>query len=267
MRLFDTHCHLQDPAFGGDARGAIARAAEAGVAGMVVLGYDTPSNVRALELAADSPIVLAAVGYHPHEAGTVTLAMLAELEAQVAREDVVAVGEIGLDFYRDHSTPDDQRRVLAAQLEIALRQGKPVCVHSRGAEGAAFELLTPYARAAAAAGSRPGIMHCFGGTLEQALRYVELGFLVSIACAVTYPKNDENRRIARELPLEALVIETDSPYLPPQGRRGERNEPANVRAAAEAIAAARGARAEHVAEATARNAEDLFGVGRAVGAR
>lgn len=267
MKLFDTHCHLQDPAFAGDERGAIARAADAGVAGMVVLGYDVPSNLRALELAAESAIVFPAVGFHPHEAGTVTAQMLADLEAQVAREDVVAVGEIGLDFYRDHSTPEDQRRVLAAQLDIALRHGKPVAIHSRGAEEAAFDLLEPYARAANTAGFRPGVMHCFGGTLEQARRYVDLGFVVSIACVITYPKNEESRRIARELPLEALVIETDSPYLPPQGRRGERNEPANVRAAAEAIAAAREAPVEQVAEATARNAEELFGVRRGVGAR
>jgi TatD DNase family protein len=187
--------------------------------------------------------------------------MLAELESLAALPEVVAIGEIGLDAYRHHSTPENQRKLIDAQLEIALRLGKPVCVHSRAAEGAIGEHLLPFAKAAARAGlSVPGVMHCFGGTLEQAQPYVAAGFFISVACSVTYPRNDETQRLARSLPLEVLVIETDSPYLPPQTRRGQLNEPAFVLEAAKAIARLRGEPLQQVVEATTANAARLFRV-------
>jgi TatD DNase family protein len=257
MRLFDSHCHLQDAAFGGEALSAIDRAREAGVVGMVVLGYDEPSNLAALELSRQRAGVFAATGFHPHDAKDVAPPMLDTLAEQVGLPEVVAVGELGLDFYRDISPRGRQLEVLDAQLAIALAADKPVCVHSRGAETAIFE---PLARYSAAARRIPGVMHCFGGTLEDALRFVALGFSVSVACTVTYPKNHEARRIAAELPLESLLIETDSPYLPPQRMRGGRNEPSFLVAAAEAVAAVRGLDVHVLAEATTANAERLFGV-------
>jgi TatD DNase family protein len=260
MKLFDTHCHLQDPKF--DDAGAVAgRAVDRGVAWMLVCGYDLPSSERAVAMAARSPALLPAVGVHPHDANDVSDEVLASIEALAADQRVVAVGEIGLDFYRDLSPRDTQREVLAAQLDMAARLRKPVSVHSRGAEDELFELLAAYAeKSPLGRAGRPGVMHCFGGTLEQARRYVELGFLVSVPCSVTYPANDEGRRVASGLPLEALVVETDSPYLPPQGLRGKRNEPANVGAAVEAVAAARGARVDEVAAATTANAGRVFGI-------
>jgi TatD DNase family protein len=171
----------------------------------------------------------------------------------------VAIGEVGLDFYRDLSPRDVQLRALEAQLDLAVASGKPVSVHSRGAEDAIYEPLSRYA--ARGEPSAPGVMHCFGGTLEQARRYVELGFLVSLSCAVTYPKNQEARRIAAQLPLISLAVETDAPYLPPQHRRGKRNEPAFVEAAATEIARARGIPAGEAAEATALNACRVFRIG------
>jgi TatD DNase family protein len=261
MRLFDTHCHLQDPAFADDACEAIDRAEHAGLAGLVICGYDAPSNQAAIELAATSPIAHPTVGFHPHDAKDLTPALLAELESLASLPEVVGIGEIGLDFFRDHSPRDLQRRALDDQLGIALRLGKPVSVHTRSAEDAVYDHLAPFARSwAAAASGPPGVMHCFGGTLEQAQRFVGLGFLVSIACAITYPKNEEARRIAAGLPLESLVVETDSPYLPPQDRRGKRNEPAFVEAAVAAIGQARGIPATVVADATTANAAKLFKV-------
>lgn len=259
---FDTHAHLQDPAFAGDAHEAIARAEAAGVGGVLVCGYDEPSNAQALELAAQSPLVFPAVGFHPHDAKDVTAAMLDALERLASLPKVVAVGEIGLDFYRDHSPHDVQREVLDAELAIAARLGKPVSVHSRAAEDAIYEHLARYSQLA---GWQPrarsvGVMHCFGGSLEQARRYVEIGFLVSFACTLTYPRNDEARTIAAALPLESIVVETDSPYLPPQKLRGKRNEPANVVRAIEALAEARGLDSEAVAAATTANALRVFGV-------
>lgn len=260
--LFDTHAHVMDRAFDGETDAVMKRAKDAGLAGMVVLGYDEPTNARALEIAGQWDFAYPAVGFHPHEAKDVTPEMLVTLEAQVALDHVVAVGEIGLDFFRDHSPHDVQRKLLQRQLEIASIHGKPALLHSRGAEDAIADLLVPYAESSPLrANRRPvGIMHCFGGTLEQAQQYVELGFLVSIACTITYPKNEEARRIARELPLESLVIETDSPYLPPQQFRGKRNEPANVRFAAEAIAAARGISVDEVASVTTANAARVLGI-------
>ena len=263
MRLFDSHSHLQDAKFGDEVPGVIERAKAAGVCGILVCGYDAESNRRALEIAASHEGVYPAVGFHPDVAKDVTPELLGELDALAANDAVVAIGEIGLDFHWYNSPEADQRRVLDAQLEIALRHRKPVSVHSRKAEHAVIDHLAPFAEKARAAGFAPGVLHCFGGTVEQAKRYAELGFLVSLACVVTYPKNDEARRIAAELPLESLLIETDSPYLPPQGRRGQRNEPAYVLAAAEAIASARSLPVAVVAEETTRNAERLFRVGAA----
>ncbi|MCC6388879.1 MAG: TatD family hydrolase [Dehalococcoidia bacterium] len=262
MTLFDTHCHLTDEAFAHDAAEVFERARAAGVAAMAICGYDAASNPAAVAFAQGREGAHPTVGFHPHEAKTVTAAMLAELDALAGLPEVVAVGEIGLDFYRDHSGPAEQRRVLDAQLEIALRHGKPVSFHSRAAEDAAAEHLEPFAREMARRwpGRVPGVMHCFQGNLAQARRYVTEGFLVSIACPVTYPKNETNRTLARELPAESLVIETDSPYLPPQRLRGRRNEPANVKAAAQAIAEARGISFEDVATLTTRNAERLYRV-------
>ena len=258
---FDTHSHIQDPKLLGDFEGVIARAESAGLAGIALCGYDAPSNELAIELARRSPLLFPTVGFHPHEADGVTAAMLAQLESLARLPEVVAIGEIGLDSYRHHSTEANQRTLLAAQLEIALRIGKPVCVHTRAAESAAIEQLGPYAAQARAAGLEvPGVMHCFGGTLEQALPYVEAGFYVSIACSITYPRNDEAARLAGDLPLEVLVIETDSPYLPPQTRRGQLNEPAYVLEAAKAIARIRGEGLERVLEVTTANAARLFRV-------
>ncbi len=262
IQLFDTHAHLQDRAFKHDGDAALRRAFESGVAGVCILGYDAPSNIAALDLCSRHATAYPAVGFHPHDTKDVTPSMLVDLETQVNLPEVVAVGEIGLDFYRDNSPHDVQRRVLDEQLGIAVRASKPVLLHTRSAEDDIYTQLAPYAAASPlrALGRPVGVMHCFGGTLEQAQRYVELGFLVSLACVVTYPKNQDARDIARELPLESLVVETDSPYLPPQHERGKRNEPANVRFALEAAAAARGTSISAMAAATTANACRLFGV-------
>jgi len=258
--LIDTHCHLRDPRFErAETIAAVERAREADIE-MVLCGYDAPTNAAALEIATGKEGVYPSVGFHPHEAAGVTGAMLAELESLARLPEVVAVGEIGLDFFRNLSPHDAQRRVLDEQLAIAARVGKPVSVHTRGAEDAALEPLTTYSHLRHwRDGDAPiGVMHCFGGTLEQARPYVAIGFVVSIACTITYPKNDETRAIAASLPIEALVLETDSPYLPPQFMRGERNEPLHVRSAAEAVAAARNEPVSRITAATTATARRVF---------
>lgn len=261
--VFDSHAHLQDPAFADDRGAVLSRARAAGLAGVLVLGYDVPSSREAVDLARANPgFVFAAAGIHPHDAGTVSQADIEAIADLAGRAETVAVGEIGLDFYRNHSSEADQRRVLDAHLAIALEVGKPVAVHSRGAEGAIHQPLRRYAdRWRARHSDRAlGVMHCFGGTLEEAETFTALGFLVSVACVATYPRSDEVRRVAAGLPLDRLLVETDSPYLPPQGQRGRRNEPANVVHAAEAVASARGSEAHDIASATTRNALRLFGI-------
>ncbi len=261
--LFDSHSHIQMKAFDADRIEVVERAIEAGVARIAVCGDDLRTTVTAFELAERFPgIVLPTAGIHPHEASRTTQSTLDELQTLVSREGCVAVGELGLDFFRDHSTPEEQMPVLEAQLSMAVEADLPVVVHTRGAEDAIVSPLRDFAARSnlTAAGKPAGVMHCFGGTLEQARVFVELGFYVSLACAVTYPKNEEARRIARELPLDVLLVETDSPFLPPQRIRGQRNEPAYVGAAAEAIATARGVSVESVRAATTRNAAHLFGI-------
>lgn len=260
--IVDTHCHLQDSPFASDLDAVIQRARSAGIAAMVVCGFDPESNLATLQMADTYACIHPAVGCHPHDASKMTNAALDLLAEQAANPRVVAVGEIGLDFYRDFSPRDLQQEALEAQLSIAVEVTKPVSIHSRDAEQEIYSHLAAYARRSPlTAQRRPvGVMHCFGGTLEQALSYVEIGFLVSISCTITYPRNDAARRIAAELPMESLVVETDSPYLPPQPIRGKRNEPANVRAAVETIAAVRGLSVEAVAAATTENAARLFGI-------
>lgn len=261
LALADTHCHLQDPKIAGRAEELVLRAREAGVRFILVCGYDMPSSVRALRLAEQFPEAYAAVGIHPHDAKTFSPAAAAELESLARHRKCVAIGEIGLDFYRELSPRSAQREALEAQLQLATELGLPVSVHSRGAEDAIAPHLERYAAAAntlRAQGRPVGVMHCFGGDARQALRYAELGFLVSIACTIGYPKNERAREVARRLPLDMLVAETDAPYLPPQWARGRLNEPANVRAAVEGIAEARQMPLEEVAAQTTANAARVF---------
>jgi len=262
--VFDTHSHIQFSAFDDDRDEVLRRALESGVERIVACGDDIPSTEAAFALASWYPnVVLPTAGVHPHEAAKTDAAVLQVIESWAARPECVAVGEIGLDYFREISPRKEQHRILEHQLAMAARLGLPVIVHSRGAEDVAIGPLGDYARAAVGLrdARRPvGVMHCFGGTLEQATAYVEAGFVVSLACPVTYPKNDESRRIARELPIESLVVETDSPFLPPHGRRGQRNEPAWIHAAVSEIASARGITVENAAGTMTETACRLFGV-------
>lgn len=260
--LVDTHSHIQMDRFDDDRQAAIARAAEASVGYVVVCGDDPETCASALALARAHNGILPTVGYHPHEAAQIGEAELAQLRTWSEDPAVRAIGEIGLDYYREISPPEVQARVLDAQLDLAIERGLPVLVHSRAAEDAIAAHLSRYVEASPLRGSgrEVGIMHCFGGTLEQAERYVEMGFLISLACTVTYPKNEEARRVASGISLEKLVIETDSPFLPPQEHRGKRNEPAFVSAAAHAIAGVRGISFDEVAAATTANALRLFAI-------
>lgn len=263
LSFADTHAHLQDPKILGRVDELVARARESGVTFILVCGYDLPSSEQALAIAERFDGVFAAVGIHPHDAKTFHPAALSELGSLARHPRCVAIGEVGLDFYRELSPRAVQRQALEAQLQLAVELGLPVSVHSRGAEAAIAPHLERYAAAANAlrAQGRPlGVLHCFGGDARQAAQYVELGFLISVACTIGYPKNERKRELARTLPIESLVTETDAPYLPPQWARGKLNEPANVRAAVEGIAEARSDSLANVARSTRANAARVFAV-------
>jgi TatD DNase family protein len=223
MRLVDTHAHIHDDEFSsdpGESDAAVERAAGAGVEMIVTLGMNLANSRAAVEFAARPPgRVLAAAGVHPHNANDATDADLEAL-AELARDPRVAlVGEIGLDYYRNFSSGDQQVRVIRKQLLTAQRVGKPIAVHAREAHHEMLPLLTDYSREMGARlpDGRPlGVMHYFSADAEHARRYVALGFVISIHTSVTHPKATQLQDVVRATPLEHLVIETDSPFGAPQ---------------------------------------------------
>jgi len=262
IELFDTHAHLQEPEFSEDRDAVFECAAAAGVRQILLPAVDLETGKAALEIAGSREGVYVALGYHPHESSRLTVADFETLEALLGRPEVVAVGEIGLDFYRLHSPADVQVQVFGKMLDLAANHDLPVVIHCRDAGDALRPILEEWAQSVANKVGRPlGVLHYFSEDAVVAQRYVDLGFLISIHTSVTHPKAEQLRAVAAAIPLEALVIETDSPYGAPQSRRGKRNEPAFVVEAAQAIADAKGIRRDDVAEATTTNARRLFRVG------
>ena len=253
MFLTDTHAHLDFPQFDSDREEAIERALAAGVGIIINVGADLASSRRAVALAEAHPQIYAAVGVHPHDAKTLTEEVLTELRELARHPQVVAIGEIGLDFYRDLSPRDVQRQAFERQLALARELDKPVIIHDREAHAEVMDTLRRWQ------GLR-GVLHCFSGGLEMARRAVELGFYISIAGPVTFKNARRLPEIVRQLPLERLLIETDCPYLAPHPHRGERNEPAYVRLVAEAVAEIKGLPLEEVARVTTANTQTLFGL-------
>ncbi|MEA3460062.1 MAG: TatD family hydrolase [Chloroflexota bacterium] len=253
MELIDTHVHLDFPQFEGDREEVIERALAAGVWRIINVGTDLASSRRAVALAEAHPQIYAAVGVHPHDAKTLTDKALTELRELARHPRVVAIGEIGLDFYRDLSPRDIQREALEQQLALAQELGKPVVIHDREAHAEVMEILRRRQ------GLR-GVLHCFSGSLEMAREAIELGFHISVAGPVTFENARRLLEIVRQLPLERLLIETDCPYLAPHPHRGRRNEPAYVRLVAQRIATLKEVPLETVAHTTTDNARALFGL-------
>jgi TatD DNase family protein len=226
----------------------LARARAAGVRRILTIGTDVPTSRAAAALAAAEPDVWAAVGIHPHEASEADAATLAEIERLAGEPRVVAIGETGLDFFRDRSPRDAQERAFRSQLALARRTGKPVLVHCRAAHEATLTLIGE-----ADVRQIGGIMHCFSGDVAIARRCLDLGLLVSLAGPVTYPKPGALPEVARFVPGDRLVVETDCPFLPPQPYRGKRNEPAYLAITAARVAELRG---EPLADLAARMSEN-----------
>jgi len=251
VTLVDSHCHLDDRQFAADREAAIERALEAGVECLVAIGTgDGPPDLEAgIRLADRLACVYATVGVHAHDAAKATEDTFHHLRELLNHPKVVAVGETGLDYHYNFSLPERQREVFRRQLEIAREAGKPVVIHTREAWEDTINLL----REEWAPSGLPGIMHCFSGGPEEAREALDLGFYLSFAGVVTFPKATRVQEAARLTPADRLLVETDAPYLAPVPHRGKRNEPAFVVHTARKLAELRGQPAEEIAAATTAN--------------
>ena len=251
--LVDTHCHLNHPDFAADLPAVLARARAAGVGAAIVIGYDLASSAAAVALAEREADLFATVGLHPHEAGSWSDAIATSLRRWASHPRVVAIGECGLDFYRDHAPRPAQEHAFREQLALALEVDLPVVIHTRESVAAALAAVAPFARR----GLR-GVFHCWSGNEEEAAHAVALGFFLGIGGVVTFKNAASLHAMAAAAPLERIVLETDAPYLAPVPHRGRRNEPGYLAAVAERVAVLRGVDVDHLAAATTANARSLF---------
>ena len=254
MQLFDTHAHLLDDKFDEDRNSLIASLPAAGVRGFVeacVEADDIP-KIQGLTLLYD--FVYGSAGIHPHSASKADTTNLLRVERALQTQKIVAVGEIGLDYHYDFSPREAQRAAFAAQLDIAAAAKKPVIIHDREAHGDVMSLVSERR------GKLAGVLHCYSGSYEDAVRYIDMGFYIAFGGALTFKNATKQRAIAEKLPLERLVIETDCPYMTPEPHRGERNSPLLIHLTLEMLASVRGISLEEAAAATYQNAMDLFGI-------
>ena len=266
--LIDSHAHLDSERFADDREAMLMRAQEAGVGAVLAIGIgEGPAQMhQALEICrqfngrSNLPRLYASAGIYPHNTPEADDAALAKLDSLLAEPEVIACGEIGLDYYHEGAAHEVQRAGLVRQLEIAAARKRPVLIHCRPKDGLhdawdhLFLTLDTYWRQTGLG----GIMHCFGGGWEQARRSLDLGFLVSFAGNLTYPKAQPLRDVAARVPLGGLLVETDAPWLAPAPDRGKRNEPAWVTRTAAALAEVKGVETQEIASATTKNFARLF---------
>ena len=254
--LIDTHAHLEMREFSDDRDDVIQRAREAGVEYIVTIGTTVESSRDAVMLADKYDFIYAAVGIHPHEVKDILHPAYEILRHFAQHKKVVAYGEVGLDYHYEHSPRTDQKRKFRDMLREARELGLPVIIHDRDAHEDTLQILSEEWSP-----DLGGVMHCFSGDTEMANKVIEMGLSISVAGPITFPKAESLREVVRQIPIEHLLIETDSPYLAPQAVRGKRNEPAYVRHTAAAIAAIKGLSFDDVARITSFNAMQLFGIG------
>jgi len=253
--LIDSHAHIQGKEYAGEVDAVIERARAVGVEKIIAVGGagDMSSNTEGIALADSFSNIYATVGMHPHDAKDVGAEELRQLRELTFHPKVIAVGETGLDYYYDHSPWDVQRRVFTHFIHMARETALPIVVHERDAAQDAAELLR-----AEGEGQLRGVIHCFTGNYEAACAYLDLGLYLSFTGIITFKNAEPLRDVVRKVPLERMLVETDSPYLTPVPHRGKRNEPACVRFVAEMIAEIKALPLEEVAETTTRNVQDLF---------
>ncbi|WHY14216.1 TatD family hydrolase [Peribacillus frigoritolerans] len=253
--LFDTHVHVNAEQFNEDLEDVIERAKEAGVDNMVVVGFDRPTIIRAMELIETYDFMYAAIGWHPVDAIDMTEDDLQWIEELSNHPKVVAIGEMGLDYHWDKSPKDVQMEVFRKQIRLAKKVGLPIIIHNREATADIVNILKE--EEASRVG---GIMHCFSGSAETALECINMNFYISLGGPVTFKNAKKPKEVAAAVPLDRLLIETDCPYLAPHPYRGKRNEPSYVKLVAEQIAEIKQLTIEEVSQATTENAKKLFGI-------
>lgn len=254
MKLFDTHAHLLDTQFDHDRAALIPALPEKGVAGFLEActeATDLP-KIAALVMLYDH--VFGSAGIHPHSADTADKTNLRLVECALQEKKIVAVGEIGLDYHYDFSPREAQKAAFGEQLDIAVSQNKPVIIHDREAHGDTMAMLSERR------GKLGGVLHCYSGSYEDAVRYIDMGFYIAFGGALTFKNAVKQRAVAEKLPLERIVIETDCPYMTPEPHRGERNDPSMIRLTLETLARVRGISSEEAAAATFENAMRLYGI-------
>ena len=255
--LIDSHAHIDVRLYDKDRDQVLARAREAGVAAVVNAGYDLDSSGASIRLAERYAGVFVALGFHPHSAAKMGDGDVERLAELAQHPKVVAIGETGLDFYRNLSPREEQIEAFNRQLELAQRLELPVIIHCRNAQEEVLSILEEWAGRSKGASQPLGVLHCFSGDLGLAQRYIEMGFLLSIAGPVTY-SSSHALEIALNIPLEKLLIETDCPFLTPHPHRGKRNEPSYLSFVVEKISEIRGMPSDLIAEHTTENAIQLF---------
>jgi TatD DNase family protein len=256
MDLIDSHAHIDFPQFAEDREAMLERARAVGVNTILAIGTGpSPEQLNAaIPIAETHDWIYTTVGIHPHEAKEVTPAHLDTLARLAQHPKVIAWGEIGLDYFYDHSPRDVQQRVFRQQMELASAARLPIIIHCRDAWSDCLNILEEAWKPTGLG----GILHCFTGTPEEARRGLDLGFLISFTGNLTYPKAQNIRDVAKSLPIENILIETDSPYLAPQAFRGKRNEPAYVAEVAKALATVRDLGTEEIAVLTSGNFRRFF---------
>ncbi len=254
MRLIDSHCHLDFPDFAGELDAVVERAQAAGVERMITIGTRIEKAARAAEIAERYDSVYFTVGTHPHEAAGEAAADFAAMRRFAAHPKCVGIGEAGLDYHYNHAPPDVAKRVFRGQIALARELGLPLVIHTRDAEDDTAAIL----KDEMGQGRFAALLHCFTSSRALAETALELGLMISFSGVVTFKKSEDLRDIARDVPLDRILVETDAPYLAPVPHRGKRNEPAFVAATARAVAEAKGVAFEALADATSANTLRLF---------
>jgi len=252
--IIDTHCHLDMPQFESDRDEVIQRARATGLEAIITVGSDIESSISALEIANKYDFIYCSVGVHPHEASRLDEHAIDRLRGLLSKKKIVAIGETGLDYHYMHSPKDVQKEAFRRQIRIALKNNLPLIVHSREAEKDTIDILKEE-------GVTKGVMHCFSSSPNMAEDAMRLGLYISIAGPVTFKNAKNLKEIAKSVPDEYLLIETDSPYLTPEPLRGKRNEPSFIVHTADEIARLRGVSIEDIYRITSLNAKRLFGIG------
>lgn len=250
----DTHAHLQDSEYKNDLKPVLERAAKANVSTIVCVGYDYESSRQAVDMADKYKHIYAAVGVHPHDARSLDEQMLERIYALAQNPKVVAIGEIGLDYYRNLSPKDLQKKAFIQQIELARELAKPIIIHDRDAHQDILEIIKQEN-----AGKNQGVMHCYSGHLPLAAELIKEGFYISLAGPLTFKNAKKTHEVAQSINLNRVLIETDCPYLGPEPLRGKRNEPANVVLVAKKLAELRDKTVEEIAQITRTNAKEVFG--------